>query len=367
MADGHRLATALALAILLSIGIADRAAAAPDVRPGAKLKRVVEPLPPGKLRQDVLRYVESLRVQGPGTPYGVYRPAPSQAPSLYASCDAALVRYILGDLDLSPLQRRQWIDHINGFQDPKTGKYPAERFLHLFGRTVRALNALGGEPKYPPAFLRRWVDPETAKRWMEGLSWQSPWEPSIQVLHVAAPRGAAAAMDRKGRRREAEWLSGVLDWLDARQDPKTGLWGPDRGASTFDGMGATFHFLPLYEAADRTMPRGRQIVDATLAIQKSKHGTWGGVYADMDAVSLLAYFYVREDYRRDDIQQSLRTSIELLFKTAYDAKTGAFGDLANTVGACEHLAETAAVLKDHPYCGVGWRRAWDWRLWKCRW
>jgi hypothetical protein len=105
--------------------------------------------------------VESLRVQGPGTPYGVYRPVPSQAPSLYASCDAALVRYILGDLDLSPLQRRQW------------------------------------------------DDPEAAKRWMEGLSWQSPWEPSIQVLHVAAPRGAAAAMDRKGRRAEAELLRGV--------------------------------------------------------------------------------------------------------------------------------------------------------------
>lgn len=40
-------------------------------------------------------------------------------------------------------------------------------------------------------------------------------------------------------------------------------------------------------------------MDSTLAIQRSKHGTWGGVYADMDAVSTLVYCYLREDYRRE--------------------------------------------------------------------
>lgn len=40
-------------------------------------------------------------------------------------------------------------------------------------------------------------------------------------------------------------------------------------------------------------------MDATLAIQRAKHGTWGGVYADMDAVSTLVYGHLREDCRRE--------------------------------------------------------------------
>ncbi len=326
----------------------------------------VELPPPAKLREDVLRFVESLRVKEPGTPFGVYRMAPGQAPSLYASCDAALTRYVLGDLNLPGTMRKEWIDGINSHQDPLTGKYPAERFLHLFGRAVRALNALEGQPKHPAVFLREWDDSQATRKWMEGLSWNSPWEPSIKILHVAAPRGAAGSV-REARSSTGAWLKDVLDWLDGWQDSRTGLWGPNRGSSTFDGMGATFHFLPLYEALERTMPRGQAMVDSILAIQKSKHGTWGGVYADMDAVSLLVYFHLRQDYRREDIQQSMRTSLDLLFKTAYQPKTGAFGDLANTLGACEHIAEASRILTNHSYAGLGWPRAWDCRLWKCQW
>ena len=333
---------------------------------GARAEREVNPLPPpAKMRQDVLAYVESLRLKDLGTNYGVYRMEAGQRPSLYASCDAALIRYIVGDLNLSTNQRSEWIAYINSFQDPQSGKYPAQRYLHLFGTTVRALNALEGQPKFPATFQREWEELRHTQEWMAGLNWKSPWEPSIQILHVAAPRGAARLWGPSAP--DTVWLSGVLDWLDQHQDPKTGLWGPDRGSSTFDGMGATFHFLPLYEAAERPIRNGPQMIDSILSIQKSKHGTWGGVYADMDAISMLVYFYLREDYRRADIQDSVRTSLELLYKTAYQSKTGAFGDLGNTLGACEHLAEAGRILTNHPYANLGWQRAWDWKLWKCKW
>jgi hypothetical protein len=332
---------------------------------------------PERQQQDVSQFVESLRVKEAGQPYGIYRPALGQTPTLYASCNAALVRYIIGDLKISAPERQQWIEHINSFQDPMTGKYPNARFLHLFGTAIRALNALGGKPKYPPVFLREWDDQQATRKWMEKFDWKFPWEPSICILHVAAPRATRQAEGAKPgpmnldappvSSAPKDWLPGVLDWLDSRQDPKTGFWGPDRGASNFDGMGATFHFLPLYEAANRPMLRRPEMVAAILAIQKSKYGTWGGVYADMDAVSLLVYFYLRAESQRAEIQKSLHTSINLLFKTAYTPKSGAFGDLANTLGACEHLAEAARALKDHPYAGLKWNRAWDWQLWRCSW
>jgi len=87
----------------------------------------------------------------------------------------------------------------------------------------------------------------------------------------------------------------------------------------------------------------------------------------MDAVSMLVHFYFLEGYPRADIEESVRTSIDLLFKTAYKPQMRGFGDLGNTLGACEHIAEAARILKNHPYAGLKWRRAWDWRLWQCNW
>jgi hypothetical protein len=82
---------------------------------------------------------------------------------------------------------------------------------------------------------------------------------------------------------------------------------------------------------------------------------------------MLVYFYLMEGYPRTEIERSVRTSVDLLFKTAYTPKTRSFGTLGNTLGACEHIAEAARVLKGHPYAGLKWHRAWDWRLWKCNW
>jgi hypothetical protein len=325
-------------------------------------------LPPADtLRGNVLQFLESLRVQDPGTPYGVYRTAVNREPDLYATCNAAMIRYIVNDLELEEKQRKEWVDYINSYQAPETGKYPSERFLHLFGTAIRALNMLGGQPEYPPAFLKQWDDLEYTKQWMENLRWDLPWEPSILILHVAAPRGAAVTPDGNPDPERRQWLSAVLDWLDAKQDPVTGYWGPNCGSSTFDGMGATFHFFPLYEAVDREVHYACQLIDSTIAIQNSKYGTWGGVFADMDAVSMLVHLYSQSDCRREQIERSVRTSIDLLFRTAYDPKTGAFGTLGDTLGACEHLAEASRILNDHPYADIKWRRAWDWRLWRCDW
>lgn len=320
-----------------------------------------------RLNHDIRAYVESLRVKDAGTPYGVYRPEAGARPDLYASCNAAMVRHIIGDLALTADQRRQWIDHINSFQDPTTGKYPAARFLHLFGTVVRALNILGGQPRYPVVFQREWDDVGHTKEWMAGLDWKGPWESSIKILHVAAPRAADLATTRPALDSGRVWLRHVLDWLDSRQDPRTGLWGTDRGAGNLDGVGATFHFLPLYEAMDRPFLHPREMVRSITDIQKSKHGTWGGVYVDMDAVSLLVYIHAREPALRGEIEQSVRLSVDLLFETAYKPKTGAFGTLGDTLGACEHLAEAARVLKNHSYSALAWRRAWNWRLWRCSW
>ena len=69
-----------------------------------------------EVRQDVMTYVGSLQVGG--QPYGCYRLTPGGAAEIYATCDVAIMRTVMGEdlkRSLSALQRQEWIDYVNSY------------------------------------------------------------------------------------------------------------------------------------------------------------------------------------------------------------------------------------------------------------
>jgi hypothetical protein len=71
-----------------------------------------------EIRRQALAYADALQV--PGKPLGYYFDSlgSTSAASLYASCDVAHLRTVMGEdlrKTLAPEQRRVWIDHINSY------------------------------------------------------------------------------------------------------------------------------------------------------------------------------------------------------------------------------------------------------------
>ena len=117
---------------------------------------------------------------------GAYSYEPGGPPLLYASCYAALVRDLFGDLDqLSDESRVKWIKYIQEFQtedglfrDPLIECAQAEEmdwwgWRHLTLHVLMTLTALGGraqrtlkliEPFNKLGYVSKWLEPLAAGR-----------------------------------------------------------------------------------------------------------------------------------------------------------------------------------------------------------
>ena len=81
----------------------------------------------------------------PDRAYGTYQFVLDGPANFYASCDVAIIRWIIGERlenELSVEQRRQWADVINGFQSPVDGHYGPEMNDHIANSNGRATKAL---------------------------------------------------------------------------------------------------------------------------------------------------------------------------------------------------------------------------------
>lgn len=315
--------------------------------------------PPSMVRSEALAFVEKCHV-GPGC--GAYAAKPGEEASLYGSCYAAAVRFILRDLDITREERTQWFKFINSHQEPDTGAYNrGEPNLHLFSWALRALNCLGGRPRHPAVFQRRWDDPEYLAQWLDGLDWSKPWGTSIEAMHVGMPRasrGAEVTAEQK------YWLDAYFKWLGDNQDPETGYWGTNFGADLGQGMGGTFHLLPIYYAQKRPVPNLRRIVDSTLSLQNEK-GCFMGGYGDMDSLNMLRHAYEMDDYRRGDIQHAAELALQDVVGTHLADGCQSIHELLAYI---EAIAQISPMLPEtHPYANLGWPSAWDPDLWRCDW
>lgn len=256
------------------------------------------------VRQEMLAYVSTLQM--PGRPYGCYRLKPGREAEIYATCDVAILRTVMGEnlkQTLTDQQRREWIDYINSFAQPD-GVYEGGRHSkqHRNGMVTGALGVLGGKQKYPVQFYEEFNTVEKAGSWLEQIDWAHLWGASHLFwggMHCYSMSKACTDA----------WRDAVFSWLDANLDPETGWWR--KGVAHADrnqALGGAAHIWPIYEHHGRGFPYPKKVLDRILALQK-EDGSWlkFGNYLDLDALYGLAYMRsLAPEYRRGAVRQAVK-------------------------------------------------------------
>lgn len=253
--------------------------------------------------------------------YGAYRAQASGKTDLYASCDVAIARHIMGEqlpTTLAGWQREAWIAHINAYQDAEDGSY-RERYghskLHANGMTIGALGALGGRQQHPVKLYEAFGTLEKVVPWLEQIDWAKQWGASHLFwggIHCYS----------LSTRCEADWLHTVFQWLNHHLDERTGWW--KKGVLHTDRhqpLGGSVHILPIYQHHQRAFPYPEQVIDSVLALQRS-NGRWLSRekdrrhvmhYLELDALYALHYLgTLAPNYRRDAVQKAVHRYADLV-------------------------------------------------------
>lgn len=286
------------------------------------------------VQSDMLGYGE--RLADKEGPYGCYRAGVHRRPDLYASCDIAWMRPIMGEdlrQSLSETQRREWIGHINSFVDrraggPDDGSYfdtHGHSTLHANGMVIGALAVIGGRQAAPVRLYDEFSTPEKATAWLERIDWKNQWRASHLLW------GGLLAYSRSSRCR-AGWLDTVFSWLDANLDPRTGWWR--RGVEPADRhqtLGGSVHILPMYQHHGHRFPYPERVIDSVLALQL-ENGRWLQTadihvmsYLELDALYALEYMRsLVPEYRRPDIRSAIERYFRLVSKYYGERRTELF-------------------------------------------
>lgn len=183
------------------------------------------------------------------------------------------------------------------FLEPLADRIPPEGPVHdrqyldwtATYSATHALDALGERPKHPLIFVDSFRHREALIEWLAGLDWSNPWRESNRIMHLLSAFLFTLLWD--GKQWAAERYHDTLDWLDEKQDRRTGLWGTGEGASLLNAVAGAYHFVPFYRYARRPVRGWSKIVDACLEIQNEDGlfatAAGGGACEDLDAVDLL--------------------------------------------------------------------------------
>jgi len=251
------------------------------------------------MHQRAAQWLESLAA-GSG-----FRFTPEGEATVTSTAIGVLLAEGLGKLADLPVPREELVRTLKEAQDETTGLFleplaariPLAEGLHgeEYFRwmttyfVLHALDALQEKPEYPLRFLDFLSGRESVYAWLDQLDWSNPWRESNRVMHLLSAllfrlkwQVDPAAADR---------YHDVLDWLDERQDPRTGLWGTEKGASLLNAVAGAYHFVPFYRYARRPVRAWSKIVDACLALQQEDGlfgpSPGGGACEDLDAIDLL--------------------------------------------------------------------------------
>lgn len=287
----------------------------PNFSIGASLKRVDL----SDVRRRISAHFESLLQ---GKTYGDYATGINTPIDLYASCDVAIARHIMGgDIigSLSAKKRGEWTDYINTFQQPEDGSY-IERLnhskLHGNGMTIGALGVIGGEQRYRVRLYEDFNTVEKLIPWLEQIDWAKQWNASHQFwggIHCFS----------MSRHCTKDWIVAVFEWLNENLDEETGWWR--KGVPHTDRhqpLGGSVHILPMYEHHNNIFPYPHRVIDSVLNLQLS-NGRWLSHerdnvhvvhYLELDALYAFRYMsMLAPGYKESEIAESVNRYGDLVF------------------------------------------------------
>ncbi|PCJ56553.1 MAG: hypothetical protein COA79_18515 [Planctomycetota bacterium] len=270
-----------------------------------------------KARLEILDLLENLRLKD--KPYGQYNLSLNQSPDFYATCDAAIIRTIMGEdlkRSLAEEERQEWIEYINSYSN-KDGIYDSDRHSeeHRYGTAMSALSPLGGQQKYPVSLYNKFNQLEDIESWLEKIDWSKQWAAS----HFFWGGMHCYSLSKHCK---DEWKKNVFNWLDNELDSSTGWWR--KGVPHFttnEPLGGAAHIWPIYQHNNVIFPYPKQVIDSILALQKND-GSWisYGNYLDLDALYGLSYMSkLAPQYKTDEILAAVRKHGDLVIEK-YDIK-----------------------------------------------
>ncbi len=245
----------------------------------------------------------------------VFCPDIPAAPVLYNTCYAVLSLGLIGAVDIlgsfekKALSRRILsCQNEHGFFRDASIEFASsshDRDYILFHLTCCALQALDylGEKPRPLVFLENYQRPVQIESWLGSMNMKNAWRESNRIMSLLAAMSHSGALETASALNESYHF--ILDWLEKKQDPITGFWGPDNGSGIMNGMAATYHYLMFFHAAGRNVPRAENIIDSTLSLwlPEGHFSPLGGhSCVDMDAIDILVNLSRFTDHRLSDIK-----------------------------------------------------------------
>ena len=165
----------------------------------------------------------------------------------YGCADAANILYTLGNFPRDTKKRLEWVDVLQGMQNPEDGLYVEGTHyeIHTTAHCIAALELFDAMPKYKLKGLEKYN--------CEGVY------ASLKITGEATP----------------EFESAYFNWLDEQQDEKTGFWKKDCARLESDTpffwhLAGSFHYLFNYEHAKRPIPYPEKMIDSCLSIYYDK-------------------------------------------------------------------------------------------------
>lgn len=239
---------------------------------------------------------------------------PGGTPSVMASCFAILATETSG---IDNTTNAHIIDRLLSCQDQRTGLFvPGDirrMELQRHSKTYllmqatyfafHALDAMGVSPLYRVKITEDFCDRRYLRGWLDGGPWQDPWLHSNNVMFALTFLERDFALQNNKKAMDA--FDSVLDYLDLRQDPASGLWQPDDEPDMRNAVYAAYHFFPYYFWRGRKPLYIERIIDSVLSIQDPDGLFGGGACEDLDAVHTLIMMNLLTEYRSDQVRSAL--------------------------------------------------------------
>jgi len=286
----------------------------------------------GSLHLKPLRWISSM-ANGGGEYKGHRMAGSSPSCTLLASCFAVLAQELFDDLvTLSHSQQREWAQSIAQHQSAESGlfldpllkpnevpkdghnwQYVTWQFTFF---ALAALDALGGQPLYPLTFLKSFLESNDIAYWLVARDWANPWLEGNNIMFLAS--FLIQEWERTGNSQYEVAAHTIFDWLDEHQNPETGYWDLNQGASLLNAMAGAFHLYFLYLYLGRPVNFPKRIIDSTLSLQypdglfDPRGG--GGACLDLDAVDILVKFSLLTDYRAEEVKAALTRAFEAILR-----------------------------------------------------
>jgi hypothetical protein len=196
------------------------------------------------------------------------------------------------------------------FYDPHNDMRTVDRMVgRAVNYSVSSLRILGSIPFYPipgaggagtlPPYMR---DLDTYRKWMKERNWSNAW---MACDNISA---TTVFLEHLPEKEQREYLNAVLEFLTAKQDPQTGMWGEGRPYIKISGV---FKLILLYRRFNILLPRPEEILASlfeTLRTDTSEDMCW-----TRNSIEVLAALqYQISDISQDDILECFDITLKNL-------------------------------------------------------